>query len=220
MNLAFEFATKEIIIGLVIILLLFGIPIALIKNICAKIVFTVLLLFFMIFWLQFFRDPERTITTSNKHILSPADGKVVEIENIFEDRITNKEMVKIGIFMSPFNSHINRIPISGTVENLIYTPGKKLPACAQQAKQLNENMITHIKNGTINILIKQIAGIFARRIRNKLQVGMDMEQGEKFGMILIGSKTEIYIPKENINKITTAINDIVKAGESILVIIK
>lgn len=216
----FEFAAKEIIIGLVIISILFGLPIFVIKNVHAKIAFTILLLFFLIFWLQFFRDPERTIIKSEKHILSPADGKVVEIENVFENMITNKEVIKIGIFMSPFNCHINRIPLDGTVESLIYTPGKKLPAYTEQARQLNENMITHIKNGTMSILIKQIAGIFARRIRNKLQIGMNVKQGEKFGMILIGSKTEIYIPKENIDKIAVAINDSVKAGESILAIIK
>ncbi len=220
MSLAFEFAAKEIIIGLVIILILFGLPIAAIKNIYAKVVFITLLLFFLIFWLQFFRNPPKTIIRSEKHILSPADGKVTEIENVFEDKITNKEMIKIGIFMSPFSCHINRIPIDGTVEGLIYTPGKKLPAYTQQAKQLNENMITHIKNGKMDILIKQIAGIFARRIKNKLQIGRNVKQGEKFGMILIGSKTEIYIPKENCHKIVVAINERVEAGKSILVIIK
>lgn len=218
--MAFEFASKEIIIGLVVILIIFGAPVILIKNITIKVAFTIILILLAIFWLQFFRDPDRVPQELANAILSPADGKIVEIENVFEEQITKRNMTKIGIFMSPFNCHINRIPISGVVENLIYSPGRKLPAYTNQAKHLNENMITHIKNGTIDILVKQIAGIFARRIKNKLRPAMKVKQGEKFGMILIGSKTEIYIPQENIDKITIAINDKVKAGQSILAIIK
>lgn len=218
--MAFEFASKEIIIGLVVILVIFGLPVILIKNITIKVAFTIILILLAIFWLQFFRDPDRVPQELANAILSPADGKIVEIENVFEEQITKRNMTKIGIFMSPFNCHINRIPISGVVENLVYKAGRKLPAYTNQAKHLNENMITHIKNGTIDILVKQIAGIFARRIKNKLRPAMKVKQGEKFGMILIGSKTEIYIPQENIDKITIAINDKVKAGQSILAIIK
>lgn len=218
--MAFEFASKEIIIGLVVILIIFGPPVILIKNITIKVAFTIILILLAIFWLQFFRDPDRVPQELANAILSPADGKIVEIENVFEEQITKRNMTKIGIFMSPFNCHINRIPISGVVENLVYKAGRKLPAYTNQAKHLNENMITHIKNGTIDILVKQIAGIFARRIKNKLRPAMKVKQGEKFGMILIGSKTEIYIPQENIDKITIAINDKVKAGQSILAIIK
>lgn len=218
--MAFEFASKEIIIGLVVILIIFGPPVILIKNITIKVAFTIILILLAIFWLQFFRDPDRVPQELSNAILSPADGKIVEIENVFEEQITKRNMTKIGIFMSPFNCHINRIPISGVVENLVYKAGRKLPAYTNQAKHLNENMITHIKNGTIDILVKQIAGIFARRIKNKLRPAMKVKQGEKFGMILIGSKTEIYIPQENIDKITIAINDKVKAGQSILAIIK
>lgn len=218
--MAFEFATTEIIIGILIIIILFGTPLILIKNSYTKIIFTILLLFSILFWLQFFRDPKRNIIKSDNYILSPADGKIVEIDTVFDEKFTKKNMTRIGIFMSPFNCHINRIPTDGVVENLIYTPGKKLPAYLDQAKQLNENMVTHIKKGTMDILIKQIAGIFARRIKNKLQYNTKVVQGEKFGMILIGSKTEIYIPQENIDKIMVSINEIVKAGESVLAIVK
>jgi phosphatidylserine decarboxylase len=220
MPLAFEFAFYEIVAGLLIELAVFGLPIILIKHLYIRIILICLLLLFSIFWLQFFRNPPRKIVPNPDNILAPADGKVVEIVKVFEDRILKKNVIKIGIFMSPFDCHINRIPVNGTVENLLYSKGKKLPAYTEGATSLNENMITHIKNNRIDIVVKQIAGVFARRIKNKLQLKMEVIAGEPFGMILIGSKTEVFIPEENIDKIMVKINDRVKAGISILATIK
>ncbi len=220
MKFAFEFAKYEIIIGLIIITVVFLLPVMFVKNAYIKVVLLVLFVSLFAFWMQFFRDPSRNISKAKNNVLAPADGKIQEIEKIFEDNLLHKQMIKIGIFMSPFNCHINRIPIDGIVQNLIYTKGKKLPAYKEEAKYLNENMITHLHGNNIDILVKQIAGIFARRIKNKLKLKMSVTQGEVFGMILIGSKTEIYIPEEKIEKILVNINDAVKAGESILAIIK
>ncbi|MFN7181311.1 MAG: phosphatidylserine decarboxylase [Planctomycetota bacterium] len=220
MKLAFEFAKYEIISGVIIIVALFFLPALFFKNFILKIISGGFFLISLLFWLQFFRNPVRNIPQSPTSVVAPADGKIVEIEEIYEENLLAKQVIKIGIFMSPFDCHINRIPVNGTVVNVVYTKGKKLPAYSNRAKYLNENMITHIRGNNIDIVVKQIAGVFARRIKNKLRPGMNVTQGEVFGMILLGSKTEIYIPKEKIDKIEGKINEKVKAGEDVLVKIK
>jgi phosphatidylserine decarboxylase len=220
MRLAFEFAAKEIVIGVVIIILFFLVPALLVKTALLRGFFFACFLLLLVLWLNFFQHPKRDIVQNSKHFLSPADGKVVEVSEIFEDNFLKKKVVKIGIFMSPFNCHINRIPLGGRVVNLKYTEGGKLPAYSKNATSLNENMVIHFKNENVEFLVKQIAGIFARRIKNNLKVGQEVLQGEPFGMILIGSKVEVFFPSENVEKILVKTNDKIKAGETILIVIK
>ena len=145
-----------------------------------------------IFLVWFFRDPERIISHDENIWVSPADGKVVEIESVFHP-FTGKS-VKIGIFMSPFNVHVNRIPFPGRVDYLEYVPGKKWMAFSPKASEDNERMYTGIETREGRAMMVQIAGFLARRIVCRVEKGMELNRGDRFGMIKLGSKVDLYLP--------------------------
>ncbi|MGP8330196.1 MAG: phosphatidylserine decarboxylase family protein [Methanosarcinaceae archaeon] len=170
------------------------------------------------FMMYFFRDPTRTIPDVENAILSPADGQVLSIEEIEEDEFLHQPVNKISIFMSPLNVHINRIPISGQVDFLRYQPGKFLAAYRPESSAENEQAVIGITGNGVNILFKQIAGILARRIVCGLAEGEQVKIGEKFGLIKLGSRVEVYLPKKL--KVTVELNQRVTGGESILGVIE
>ncbi|RLC48601.1 MAG: phosphatidylserine decarboxylase family protein [Candidatus Cloacimonadota bacterium] len=176
---------------------------------CVFYVFCVLLLFSLFF----FRDPERNICQNEKMILSPADGKVIKIENVFNG-FFNKELSRISIFMSLFNVHINRAPINGKIEFYEYKKGKFFNASFDKASEENEQNFFVLKNDKIQIGVKQIAGIIARRIVFWKELYSELDKGEKFGLIRYGSRLEVYLPKTV--EIKVKIGEKVKAGESII----
>ncbi len=171
-----------------------------------KYIFLSLFIFFILsflFCIYFFRDPERKPDTPLKadEIISPADGKVIFLQKVFDGRFLNGEAFKISIFMSLFNVHINRIPISGRVERIIYNKGKFLSANLDKASSENEfNCIILNLNGgkeeekNKKIAFVQIAGLIARRIVCKIKEGDAVESGERFGLIKFGSRLDIYLP--------------------------
>ncbi|MBI5894438.1 MAG: phosphatidylserine decarboxylase family protein [Deltaproteobacteria bacterium] len=169
----------------------------------------------MIFTVWFFRNPERVIPQDPLAVVSPADGKVIIVEKIFEDRFLKADAVKISIFMNVFNVHVNRIPFSGKVLGVFYNPGKFFSANLDKASIENEQnaVLLETANGK-RIVFNQIAGLIARRIVCYLKEGDVVEKGKRFGMIRFGSRLDVYLPVEC--KINVQVGDKVKAGSSIL----
>jgi phosphatidylserine decarboxylase len=169
------------------------------------------LVFLFITW--FFRDPERPIPDEPNVVVSPADGKVTEI--VTEKEPINGETCKrVTIFLSVFNVHVNRVPIGGTIEDIRYNPGKFLAAFNPKASMDNEQNIILINNGKTNVLVKQIAGLIARRIVCWPNKGDQYQPGQRYGLIRFGSRVDILLP-ENI-KLSVVCGDIVSGGQSII----
>jgi len=146
------------------------------------------------FTLFFFRDPEREIPQGQGLIVSPADGVVVGVDTVEHAPFLEGPAKRISIFLSVFNVHINRAPIEGKVTLRHYHPGKFLPANCDKASTDNEQNSIGIQDGEFRILVKQIAGIIARRIVCWKDAGEFVGRGERFGLIRFGSRTELYLP--------------------------
>lgn len=167
----------------------------------------------------FFRDPPRPAPAEPGLVLSPADGKVVDIEELAHDDHVGGPAVKIGIFLSIFNVHINRAPMSGRVIGLRYRPGKYLNALRPESARENEQLAIMIETDDGHhrgIVVRQITGAIARRIVCWLKPGDELKRGEQFGMIKLGSRTELVLPNETGLTIHVQYGDRVKAGTSIL----
>lgn len=151
--------------------------------------------FLLIVILQFFRNPARTIVINDNHIIAPADGKVVVIEEVTESEYFKDKRIQISIFMSPTNVHINRYPISGIVKYVKYHPGLFLVAWHPKSSTDNERttIVVEHKNGEF-ILFRQIAGALARRIVNYAKEGDNAIQGDEFGFIKFGSRVDLLLP--------------------------
>lgn len=172
-----------------------------------------LLLTAFVVW--FFRNPERDIPSDENSIVSPADGKVIVIGRVFDDRFLKTDALKISIFMNVFNVHVNRIPTSGKVLGVFYNPGKFFSADKDKASLENEQnaLLIEAKNGK-KFVVNQIAGLIARRIVCYAKPGDSIEKGRRFGMIRFGSRLDVYLPTDC--KIDVNVGDKVKAGSSIL----
>jgi len=144
----------------------------------------------------FFRDPERVIIEDDNYLVSPADGEVIKVEEVDgpkEVGLENKKFKKISIFMNVFDCHVNRTPCAGTVEDILYKPGKFLNASFDKASEDNERNYYKIKDTSgNNIIVVQIAGLIARRIVCETNNGQTLSQGERIGMIRFGSRADVY----------------------------
>ena len=148
-----------------------------------------------VFVISFFRDPERSIPEGDKAILSPADGKIIRIEPCTEERFLKAPAVKVSIFMSVFNVHINRIPLSGRIVEATYRPGKFVSANLDKASAGNEQNALLLETGHgVRLVFVQIAGLIARRIVCWVEKGDSVERGHRFGMIRFGSRMDVYLP--------------------------
>jgi phosphatidylserine decarboxylase len=173
------------------------------------------ILFFLItvFVTWFFRNPERQSPEEARIIVSPADGKVIRIEDVIEKNFLNGPSKKVSIFMNVFNVHVNRIPYSGTVDVIHYHEGRFFSANLDKASSLNEkNSILISTEDGKKILTEQIAGLVARRIECWIEAGMNVTRGERFGLIRFGSRLDVFLPVDT--QISVSIGDRVKAGES------
>lgn len=150
--------------------------------------------FLFLFVLYFFRNPERTIPTDELTLVSPADGVVMDVERVFEDQFFNGESIRVRIFLSLFNVHVNRSPMAGDVVFRAYREGKMLPAFKSHASELNEKNYVGIQNNTLRILVTQVTGFVARRIVCWVNKGDKVTKGERFGLIKFGSCTEVFVP--------------------------
>ena len=163
----------------------------------------------------FFRDPERYIPARENAVVSPADGRIVKIEVVEENPFIDGACLKIGIFMSVFNVHVNRIPYSGRIEKTMYKPGKFFSANRDAASMQNEQQAVVLESEEGHkICFVQIAGLVARRIICRIQSGDRVTRGERFGMICFGSRLDVYLPADSSASVSKG--DTVKAGQSIL----
>jgi phosphatidylserine decarboxylase len=176
---------------------------------------TVPLLLFTGFAAYFFRNPERKAPQDEAVYVSPADGKVLEVQRVKEDRYLHREMQKIGIFMSPLDVHVNRIPRSGVVVDTIYHPGKFISANRDKASLDNEQCAIIVKDrkGRIYTFV-QVAGYIARRIVCYARAGKEVETGQRMGLIRFGSRLDVYLPLEA--ETLARVGQKVRAGETIL----
>jgi phosphatidylserine decarboxylase len=155
------------------------------------VILTGLLFVFVLF---FFRNPERVIPGDELDLVSPADGVVMDVEKVYEDKFLKEESVRIRIFLSIFNVHVNRSPMAGKVVFRSYREGKMLPAFKSHASELNEKNFIGIENQYLRILVTQVTGFIARRIVCWADVGSELKRGERFGLIKFGSCTELFVP--------------------------
>ena len=165
----------------------------------------------------FFRDPERISIEDENYLTSPADGvvlQVLETNGPKELGLDNKKFKKISIFMNVFDCHVNRSPCSGTIEEVLYKPGKFINASLDKASEHNERNYYKIKNSSGDeIIVVQIAGLIARRIVSEVDKGHELKQGSRIGMIRFGSRADLYF--ENYNELVK-VNQKTIAGETLL----
>lgn len=171
-------------------------------------------LFLFLFIISFFRVPNRKLTISEHEIVSPADGTVVTIEEVFDEEYFKDKRLQVSIFMSPANVHLNRNPISGTVIYNQYHKGKYLVAWHPKSSTENERHSAVLKNDKTEILVKQIAGALAKRIVNYLREGEQVAQTNELGFIKFGSRVDLLLPIGT--KVKVKLKDKVKSGVSVI----
>jgi phosphatidylserine decarboxylase len=166
------------------------------------------------FMLFFFRDPERQPPQEEGVFVSPADGKVIVIKKVFEERHLMKDAWQISIFMSPLDVHVNRSPATGVVKKVLAHRGRFLAAYKDEASLRNENIEMVLETPHGEILVRQVAGFIARRAVCRVKPGDRLKIGERYGMIKFSSRLDVYLPAHV--KITVSLNDKVRAGETII----
>jgi phosphatidylserine decarboxylase len=175
----------------------------------------VLSIAFLVIILQFFRNPGIKPTLGENLVISPADGKVVVIEEVEETEYFKERRLQVSVFMSPFNVHVNRNPVGGIVKYFKYHPGKYLVAWHPKSSTENERTTTVIENpGKVQILFRQIAGALAKRIVWYVKEGQPVEQAGEMGFIKFGSRVDIFLPLNA--KVKVELNQVVKGGRTIL----
>ena len=198
-------------ITLLFLILLAG---AVISGAWVLTIFAAISLILLPFTVYFFRDPDRTTPNGDNLIVSPADGKIIKIEEVEEEIFFKQKVRLISIFMSVLDVHVNRMPIDGRVTYFNYQRGKFHRAFKDDASYENEQTVIGIENPRTRLLFKQIAGIIARRIVCPVREGWKVQKGERFGMIKFGSRVDIFLPND-VN-LLVKLNEHVKAGETII----
>lgn len=183
------------------------------------LIFYLLGLIISAFMLYFYRDPERYSECSNEDILSGADGLIRSVEELREDNFLKTDTVRISVFLSPFDVHVNRSPIAGVVKRLEYTAGRHILTLRKESSTLNEHSSILIKGEKIDCLVKQIVGPVVRRVVYWLNPDQILQKGERIGMMRFGSRLDIYLPRAAV-EVKVKKNDRVRAGVTIIAKIK
>ena len=207
----YGYTTIGIVAAVSIIIFLFGIYQ---NNTIIKLSLIVLSLLLIIFTLSFFRDPDRISPGKDNIVVSPADGRVLFVKEVDDNKYINDKAKQISIFMSPLNVHVNRIPVDGKVEYLKYFPGKYIAAFEDKASDVNERSEFGINGKYGKVFFTQVAGFIARRIVYEIKQGDNVHQGDRFGMIKFGSRVDVVVPFSWHEKVKK--DDLVTAGETIL----
>ncbi len=184
------------------------------QNSYLKAVLIIIPAILLVFSMNFFRDPDRTPPSRDDIVVSPADGKVLFVKDVVEDRFVMGRAKQVSIFMSPLNVHVNRIPIDGKIDYLQYHRGKYIAAFEDKASEVNERAEFGITGKYGRVFFTQVAGFIARRIVYEISKGDSVKIGERFGMIKFGSRVDVIVPENCIVKVER--DDEVKAGETIL----
>ena len=177
----------------------------------------VLIVIMLLLVLQFFRNPKREVAINDNHIIAPVDGKVVVIEEVFEDEYFKDKRLQVSIFMSPINVHVTRYPVNGKINFSKYHPGKYLVAWHPKASTENERTTVVVENRVFGeILYRQIAGALARRIVNYAETGMQVVQGTDAGFIKFGSRVDLFLPIGT--EVNVKLNETAVGGKTIIAI--
>lgn len=201
-------AVISVIVFLLIVLSFF------VQNNYLKTALIGLPILFLIFSINFFRDPERRAPDAENVVVSPADGKVIIIKEIEDKKFVKGRAKQISIFMSPLNVHVNRIPIDGKVTYLKYHKGDYIVAFEDKASERNERSEFGIESKYGKVFFTQVAGFIARRIVYDIKEGDSVKIGDRFGMIKFGSRVDVIVSKDW--EIKVSLNQHVKAGETVL----
>jgi phosphatidylserine decarboxylase len=169
------------------------------------------------FLLFFFRDPEREVPVGDDHVLSPADGRVLVAGPAMADAAPAGAWQQISIFLSPMDVHVNRIPASGRITRVTYTPGKFLPAYDTNAAAANERSEIWIDHSGQSVVARQIVGILARRVVCRVQEGAHVRAGDRFGIMKFGSRMDIFVPMTA--TIRVSVGDVVRGGETVIALL-
>ena len=162
----------------------------------------------------FFRDPERTGERGARLVIAPADGKIVMVTDVDEPAFLHGRATRMSIFMSVFNVHVNRYPVDGVVLYVYYNKGRFFNAAAEKSSLENEQMSVGIESGSHRVLIRQIAGLLARRIVNYSREGEQVTQGERMGIIQFGSRVDVFLPTAA--SIRAKVGDLTAAGSTVI----
>jgi phosphatidylserine decarboxylase len=185
-----------------------------------SLILTEALIGLVLIWaLSFFRDPPRDSPQDSSLLLSPADGKITDTDILEDHPDFEGQVLRIGIFLSIFNVHINRMPCAARVEKTLYKPGAFKNALNPESSQVNECnavFLTRTQAPEAQLMVRQISGAIARHIVCPVQKGQTFAQGEKFGMIKFGSRTELFVPVQDGLKSCVKVGDIVKAGLTVV----
>jgi len=175
---------------------------------------TVVAIILTIFMLYFFRDPDRHAIPDANSFYAPADGKVIQIRETLEDELSNERMIEVSIFMNAFNVHVNRVPCEGTVKEVKHYSGRFMAAFKEEASKSNEhiNMVMECKQGTV--MMRQVAGLIARRAVCRVKPGDTLKQGERYGLIKFSSRVDLFLPLGT--EVKVQLGDKVKAGETLI----
>jgi len=216
-----KYGLPQVVIYPLLVIILMIVLFLVIKPKILLIVLEIILFLVLCWMFSFFRDPFRTIKPDEKVLYSPADGTITDI-TIVEGSAIGENALRIGMFLSVFNVHINRSPCAVRVENVTYKKGKFINAMSGEASKVNESndvLLVRLNEPHDRLLVRQISGAIARHIVCEARAGSEYKQGQPFGMIKFGSRTEIYLPAENDGKyeVTVKIGDKVNAAITPLV---
>jgi phosphatidylserine decarboxylase len=162
----------------------------------------------------FFRDPERTGDRGAQLVLAPADGRLIMMTEVDEPAFVKGRALRMSIFMYVFNVHVNRYPVDGTVSYVHYNKGKFINAAAEKSSLENEQMSVGIESGQHRVLVRQIAGLIARRIVTYSKVGEVVRQGDRMGLIRFGSRVDVFVPADA--RLLAKVGDLTTAGTTVL----
>ncbi len=206
---------KIILVALAVCIVLSLVADYFVENSFIKGGIVISLIILLVLILQFFRNPKRAFKTDDNHVLSPVDGKVVVIEEVFDKEYYNEKRIQVSVFMSPVNVHVTRYPVGGEVVYSKYHPGKFLVAWHPKSSEENERTTVVVKSKEFgDVLHRQIAGAMAKRIVNYAKEGQTVNQTDDSGFIKFGSRVDVFLPLDA--KINVSLNQKVKGGITLL----
>jgi len=169
------------------------------------------------FFLFFFRDPHRRVASAEADVLAPADGRVIVAGPAAAEAAPPGSWQQVSIFLSPIDVHVNRVPVSGRVTRVLYTPGRFLPAYRHDAAASNERSEIWIDHGGQTIVARQIVGILARRVVCRIEAGTDVHAGDRFGIMKFGSRMDVFVPLTATLRVK--IGESVRGGETVIAVL-
>ncbi|MGE0450770.1 MAG: phosphatidylserine decarboxylase [Vicinamibacterales bacterium] len=165
-------------------------------------------------FLFFFRDPDRRVAAVADAVLSPADGRVLVAGPASADAAPEGEWLQVSIFLSPLDVHVNRVPVSGRVNRVLYTPGRFLPAYREEAASTNERSEIWIDHGGEMVVARQIVGMLARRVVCRVKAGAEVHAGDRYGVMKFGSRMDVFLPTTA--RILVEVGAAVRGGETVI----